>query len=208
MFWKKKNHKSVVQEVEAIAESFIPTVDIINASKVNYVSVMEGNSTIENEHLKKYLRILERNSPEDGRPFNVSFVEGAKKAGFNLFVNPDVVAGFKYAALVVEEGHMKLSHVIDGIREVFYTGDIPEFALERIEKAKKFEGDTFTIHSNQELTVRYEPFIYRDPVIIKWDNSICVEKEKGVWVCNPYTQSHPICVGCVVAMWQDDGQPL
>jgi hypothetical protein len=218
MFWSKKkdSSQSVVQVAESVIEKYrvtpMHTVDIINASKINYVDLLDKDRTPEEEHLRKYLHTLKRREAEDNKAeFDVRFIDWAKKAGFNLFVSPDVVSQFKYAALVCDLSSPRDSYVIDGGREVIYVGDIPDFALDRIKKAHEATCETlFTIHSNQELPVKYQAFVYRDPVIILWNTNsrVSIEKKKGVWKGSCDSSFHTLDIGCVVAMWQDDGEPL
>jgi hypothetical protein len=205
MFGKKRPvavQTQVIDLPKEVQETPAHTVDIIHNSKVSYIDLLDRELTKGEEHLKKYLYTLERKGQDDISPLDMDFITRARKAGFTLFVRPDVIAQFRYAAIIYS---IHSHQVNDGENDIIYVGDIPDFALDRILEAQnKKLRSTITIHSNQELAVKYEPYIYRDPVVIAWNYAADIRKEKGIWQCtNKNTNA-----GCVIAMWGEDGQPL
>jgi hypothetical protein len=195
----------VVKEAERVTKAFIPTVDIINNSKVSYIDLLDRELTTEEAHLKKYLYTLERKSQNDITALDMNFISKCRKADFNLFVRPDCIGQFENAAVVYTIYGSSQVSKDDGLTDIHYVGDIPDFALNKIIDAQnKNIAHCLTIHSNQELAVKYEPFIYRDPVIISWNTAPYIKKHKGIWECD----TKNVNIGVVIAMWQDDGQPL
>ena len=126
-------------------------------------------------------------------------------AGFPLVVSLEqLVSQFKYTASVTGTYCLHRNSVIR------YAGDIPDFALDRLEQARAVDvavsRGPSTIHSNMPLPVRAERLIQIDPVLVLWHwhagsngNWLDVTKEavykKGGWSNT---------LGVVVAMWDMD----
>jgi hypothetical protein len=210
MFGKKKVINAV-EEAEKVIETKIPaTPELIKSRVIPYVQLLEKERTEGDEHTKKYLQILERDSTENHRKLDIDFIDAVKKEGFNLLVPVSAIEDFKYCALVYTYHDISgITHVTaDGANNVLYIGDVPDFALDRIHKLREIRKDQFiTIHSNVELPVKYEAHNFRDPVIIAWNDTAPFGKRKNKWCVEDYRHTD-ISVGCVVAMWGDDGQPL
>jgi len=83
---------------------------------------------------------------------DASFV---KKFCYHAAVGPDLQ--WHDHRIFIKHGHFK--------QAVVYAGDIPDFALERIEQVNKIGISNFTIHSMQPLPIN---FILTDPVLIGW----------------------------------------
>lgn len=141
-------------------------------------------------------------------------------AGFEWFVLRDFIKKFEYHASLRTWygcGSPVNSHSQGGSR-VYYNGDIPSFALDRIEASQKvklslfrniydqtrWEGINYlTIHSNQPLPVK---LVISDPVVIGWsfDPDIWLRDERlsddglgGSW---------SDIMGVVVAAWDLEGE--
>lgn len=201
----RKPKETVTRNREA-DKVVVPTVDIIRLSKPSYMQLLDRELDEDERHLERYLRVLGRQTVDSTKFLDIYFIKGSKKAGFNLFVKPDVVQQFKYAALVCGNGVSLIPPVRkDHSSSVLYVGDIPDFALDRIATAQnKGIARYITIHSNQELPVIYEKYVYRDPVLISWDVNPRIERQSGKWQCT----NNDLSVGVVIAMWGDEGQPL
>ena len=159
------------------------------------------------EHARKLRRVLGYVPWQtEGRDERVdSWAAQMTDAGFPLIVSlGQLVSQFKYAASVTGN---YCSHKNSIIR---YAGDIPDFALDRFEKARAVDiavrHGPSTIHSNMPLPVRAERLIQIDPVLVLWHwhagsngNWLDVTGEavykKGGWSNT---------LGVVVAMWDMD----
>jgi len=104
-----------------------------------------------------------------------------KKAGFNLFVNPEFALNFKYAASIytlaqrIGDVYSARGLVYGGIEskkkqyafesgsEPYYTGTLPLFALNRVRLAVGLGVRHITIHSNEPIE-----YTKADPVIVGW----------------------------------------
>ncbi len=134
------------------------------------------------------LRVLEINgevSPEEMK---------ARLAGFHLWVRGDIVSRFKYAAAL---GCSDAIVREDWKTEIQYVGDIPDFAVKRIQKARQLSR-WLTIHSNQPMPIKRLQRM-PDPIVIAWF------RYPEITMRSVYTNSvkvtYPDALGFVVAMW-------
>ncbi len=208
MFGRKKQIVAVKVQEEKKPEIILPTVDIVKSAGLEYLDLLDRQLTEDEEHLHKYLYTLERNKVDDTGTIDVYFIERARKKGFKLFVKPDVVKQFMYAATVYATTTIPVVHAKPdpyNYKSVIYVGDIPDFALDKIIDAQNAKiGQYISIHSNQELPVKYEKYTYRDPVIIAWNSNPEIMRRDYEWL---YSKKD-VTVGCVIAMWGEEGQPL
>lgn len=139
------------------------------------------------------------------------------EAKLTLLVKPSVVAAFKYAAQV---GPWNLSRSFGVMTEndesVLYGGDIPEFALDRLDALRRIGPDwPLTIHSNLPLPVQVSEALPRvDPVLIAWphlprritvDRSGRLLRDTGFGKRDEWLRDNdPGGAGIVVAMWDMD----
>lgn len=119
-------------------------------------------STVHTQRVKRFSGL-----PDFGIP--PVMLQDLHNAGFIWMVNASFVNRFHYHAAVgpdiqwhdcrifVKQGRLK--------RSIVYAGDIPDFALDRIEQVTKIGISNFTIHSMQPLPVN---FVLTDPVLIGW----------------------------------------
>lgn len=124
-------------------------------------------------------------------------------------ISPDAVKSFKYCATIYQRGTPYQNTPAiqdDDLKErIVYEGDLPEFVIDRLsilKDNKDFGFDVATIHSNEPLSVRYEPIVI-DPVVIVWacNPNICISK--GV-VSSVASYSE----GYVVAVWNELGKEI
>lgn len=201
LFWNRKQGTATKVEEIKKAEIIIPTADIVRSANLEYVDLLDRELNEDEEHLQRYLYTLERNKVDDTSTIDVGFITKARKKGFKLLVKPNVVQQFTYAAIVYSTND---ETVHKNNTDVVYIGDIPDFALDKIIDAQNAGLYPITIHSNQELPVKYEKYVYRDPVLIGWNSNPKIVRHNYEWICT----GHYVTVGCVIAMWGNEGQPL
>jgi hypothetical protein len=92
-----------------------------------------------------------------------------RAAGFVWLVGANFIRRFPYHAALGPDMQWHDHRVFIRQRRIrkalLYQGDIPEFALDRVEKAQNLGISNFTIHSMLPLPVK---FILTDPVLIGW----------------------------------------
>jgi len=133
---------------------------------------------------------------------------------FGILVPAIILTAFKYHGVI--RSNAEKGVITTKGQQVVYTGDIPDFAIERIGKAIASGLPYITIHSNQRLPVKlnspsistsFRVFLSSllDPVVMGWLKSPQIVlgafsgKIKGLNAAD---------IGVVIAMWADDGQPL
>lgn len=160
------------------------------------------------EHLKALEELTER-IPETNRPtISPDHAEKLRKAGFHWVVYSDTfVPRFPYAAVVSSSGRGTWSGVFvresdsGSERQVIYTGDIPDFAIQRALIAKKLGIEVITIHSAAVLPVTLAASKV-DPVLVGWLGGIHIAKNDP---SGPYrTDRDGIIPGIVIALWDGD----
>ena len=98
-----------------------------------------------------------------------SMLQELNNAGFTWLVDTAFIRKFCYHAAVGQDyqWHDHRVFVKQGrIRQaIVYVGDIPDFALDRVEIARETGINNFTIHSMLPLPVS---FLITDPVLVGW----------------------------------------
>jgi len=123
------------------------------------------------------------------------------QAGFIWFVDHRFVERMRYAATVGSRTRMGMRNPLvrtpDG-SGIWYAGDIPDFALDNIEKAKECRLQDITIHSNMPLPVQIEEI---EPVLVGWLQQPRIVCQRGR---SPrcWCESHEL--GVVLAFWDMD----
>lgn len=127
-------------------------------------------------------------------------------------VTADIAKSFKYCGIVYQLRSSTYSNNpsivdVDQGRSVLYDGDLPEFVIDRLFSIKEDAWERFglgvvTIHSNEALSVKYEP-ISIDPVVILWDDNPNIQIKSGVV---KYVSSS--VNGYVIAVWNELGQEI
>lgn len=234
MFWNKSKisvatkDKSNINDISVITNKdiIIPTKEIVQKELIDFNSInkaIKGELT-NDEHLNKYLSVLERVSPEKQQVDNneYSLMEAFSNKGFNLFIRAKCINYFKYAAEIwnddiIPSVALKYSKYSEEPKLVQFTGDIPDFALDKIQTirdiklsyvfgGKRSPIKSITVHSNTELPCEYIKLQYKDPVIIAWEtNPEVIITKKG---CELYDSKNEMLLGTIVAMWGDDGKEL
>lgn len=139
--------------------------------------------------------------------------------GYLWAVSERFVQVFRYAASV--RSTMPRSSPFYPVRtregNVSYIGDIPDFALDNIEKAIQDGLRIITIHSTKPLPV--EVFKVTDPVLVGWAATPNIYLDyyhqdyrggAGYKHCFNHADSHwpaPHRYGFVIAIWDDNGNP-
>src|SRR3990167_1025380 len=117
----------------------------------------------------------------------------AQEKGFTLWVDEAMTLQFRYCANVVTRP----------INARFYKGDMPRFALDRLEGALRVMRGTeqdpiVTIHSNEPMPVAEIDLRPIDPVMVAWLTHPHIVRV-GTY-CVPTTPA----IGFVIAMWDMD----
>jgi hypothetical protein len=134
--------------------------------------------------------------------------EFIKKFKYHATVIPMKIEGYAFTQTSIRVGEQaqrqKVIQSQDTISNkgsyVRYVGDIPEFALDRIEQILAKDNKIgFTIHSNQPLPVK---LVKIDPVLIAWTNC------PGIYTDLNDKTSIGVGIGIVVAIWDMDKEIL
>ena len=126
-----------------------------------------------------------------------------------------VVARFPYVASVKNADvwgarffDKMMADDIVGMRttRITYSGDIPDFALDNIERAKQLGLHSVTVHSIYPMPIHHERLAFSDPVLIAWPRRISIEATtKGTAARR---QRGANMQGAVIAVWGEDGKEL
>lgn len=130
-----------------------------------------------------------------------------KELGLVWWVGDRFVSSFLYAATVCRFGvEWPVENRYGGL--VTYIGDIPEFALDRIETVKQLGFKYVTIHSNQPLPVTVMHVC--DPVLVAWKSNPGIQLPSGLG--RKLLKDRPLCrhngYGLVIAAWGEDLEEL
>lgn len=118
-----------------------------------------------------------------------------RQLGYVWFVGQAFVSRFKYAASVMRD------HVVGSDESwLVYAGDVPDFALRNIAKAKSDGFSHFTIHSNKPLPIERIRMAPIDPVVVAWKKDPDIHKYRHGWI----VKLHPW--GVVIAAWDMDSE--
>lgn len=162
MFWRRRTVRLEPQD-QAIEQIYTPgqTADTIS----EFASRIDENLLLQVAHkrrVRKFAGLPDYEIPP-------SLLQELNNAGFVWMVDSGFVRKFRYHAAVgqdyewhgyrvfIKQGHIR--------QAIVYSGDIPEFALDRAQIAKELGIDNFTIHSMQPLPVS---FLLTDPVLVGW----------------------------------------
>lgn len=182
------------QVVVAVIEDTRPIAEVIEECKADMV-LYDGIDTLIHAHrLQEYIG-EDRENP-------ISYIspktrQGLKQQNFRVFVGKEFVMKFRYVAQlnVGKGGVVSENKELHYLTQVNYIGDIPEFALDRIDIAERLGLGSFTIHSMKPLKVARMSQL--DPVLVAWQNSpsILVSNNGEVKECSDY------CLGVILAVW-------
>lgn len=134
---------------------------------------------------------------------------GMLSAGFSWVVPRDIVYQFKYAAgLGIGSG------VIYGEKDptcqvgswktkqdIIYAGDIPDFILDNIDKARKYDFACLSIHSNEPLPAQLRK---SDPVMLGWYMPACLQVDKNGKLLKCFNERANE-IAFVIGIWGEDG---
>ncbi len=174
------------------------TVEIIKQITQN------TNPVLSEGHIAKLDRVLGRGVYQSAE--RKLFVENARKLGFNIFVEPKSVLRFKYHASLL--GETVFRNTITSCDCYRYSGDVPDFALDNIQKVKECRANSLghlnmTVHSMEYLPVEIKRIpVMVDPVVIWWENSqVCFYKCFRTWKISDLFKNS---LGVIVAIWDKD----
>ena len=131
---------------------------------VSEVVVDDSLTTTKPEHEMLLQKVLGRDSiPRAPQP---QLVEAAKM-GFIWTVGYSFVSRLPFAATLYDWRSQWGGNVVEteSGRDVIYSGDIPDFALHNIERAKRLHIVAFTIHSFLPLPISHGNV---DPIVLGW----------------------------------------
>lgn len=143
------------------------------------------------------------------------------EAGFVWMVHPRFVSKFRFAAGVwLRERRYDNDAPVEtmsGSAAIWYAGDIPDFAIERMRQVKAFEQfRCVTIHSNEPLPVSRVNLRPIDPVMVAWTggerrSEHLTIRQRARWQFrrNPFDaygtlEAHRQTIGVVIAAWDFD----
>ena len=193
-----KKNATLVQEVAEI--KVIPsTVEIARNNLVNEIPIVAVSDHIRNlaQYNSEARALVESGETAkcliEKRQF---FIDN----GFNYIVLPKIISSFKYHA-GIKQG-IQINR--DDHTRVSYVGDIPEFAIERLNKFDKLwrarlmcSEYLLTIHSNQEMPIKIMPI---DPILIGWVKArSCFYNERLYDI-----QNTKDVLGVVIGVWDND----
>lgn len=182
------------------------TLDIVRDSKEKML-VSPNISADRREHLTRLSKVTGRTHIITGE-LSVDTKMRLHEAGFLWLVGHEFVRKFKYAASVKNHGINRSPvykcHDYASLDHYLYSGDIPDFALDRCEEAIKSGIEYLTIHSNEPFPVE---IVNCDPVIIGWASNPCIAKSRNTLSGSQYGQWRTLSrheEGVVVAVWDYD----
>lgn len=125
--------------------------------------------------------------------------------GFHFTVSrTKLLAAFQYAA-ALSWGRQDPQQLVDygagSDVAIVYRGDIPDFALDRIEEAQQVGIEMFTMHSNEPLPV-ITVLAKVDPVVIGWTDCPFIHLDPKTNRVDDYDKIES--TGFVIAMWDID----
>lgn len=171
-------------------------VAISNIELVRSTAVPIENLTSEIEHIVRVQKVI-------GKKFLAGFTpekfNALNSKGIRLVVKTSDVVKFKYHALLWADTKASGGTIRETqYGHIQYIGDLPNFALDRIEVARQ-NGLVFgTIHSNFPLPTEFISAKKTDPVVIGWCEfpDICINRD--------IVTSFREILGVVIAMWDMD----
>lgn len=192
---KKRDHTISALRVEEPPEPLLSVKEAVSGSLVSVDAVEK-----EHIHLARRKAVLGWIKYDTSSNEAKDLVSVAKQAGLTLMVT-SVLAKLKYvAAISSDSAILRDDHPVQNLwsERIWYNGDLPDFAIERVEFGQKLKLPFITIHSNERMPVRMEPMA--DPVIIGWLSNpgikLSSSGEINRWVGGIY--------GFVLAMWDMD----
>lgn len=196
MFWRR----DTIQQIDNLKTHPHTSEQTVIAIR-NYASKIDGNllsRVAHKQRVKKFTGFPDYEIPP-------GMLQKLYNAGFIWVIDTDFIRRFRYHAAVGADlqWHDHRVFIKQGrLREaVVYMGDIPDFALERIEIVKRIGINNFTIHSMLPLPVS---FILTDPVLVGWLALPSIEIRNY----GKHTQELNFSVadisGIVIAAWDTD----
>jgi hypothetical protein len=117
--------------------------------------------------------------------------------GFSWLLSSETVLRFRYAAGLDKPFPAPVYSAER--RAVIYAGDMPEFALDNLTKAKEAGISIFTVHSMMPLPITFERVLPQiDPVLLGW-----MENPQIDWT-SKRTKILPGLQAVVIAIWDKD----
>jgi len=200
MFWQRRT-VHLEQQDQTGEHIYTPgqTADTIRS----FASRIDANLLLQVAHkrrVRKFAGLPDYEIPP-------SLLQELNNAGFIWTVGSDFIRKFRYHAAVGQdyEWHDHRVFIKQGRfrQAIVYYGDIPEFALDRAQIAKKLGIDNFTIHSMLPLPVR---FLITDPVLVGWPALPSIEIRNY----GKRNQEIGLAVeeikGIVIAVWDASGE--
>lgn len=155
-------------------------------------------------HRIKLNRVLER-PPVFSLPQKV--ICRLHKTGFSWIVPFSFIQQFPYCANLCGTGAMwnQREIVMRESGSVFYTGDVPDWALDNIEKAKRCGLKYFTIHAFEPLPITIVRM--SDPVVLGWYDTPWIHVASDGRIRSKSVRAG-LLQAFVIAVWGEDGEKL
>jgi hypothetical protein len=135
------------------------------------------------------------------RPMRDKVLQALAKAHMVWKVDKRFVLGIRYVAAVKTPDMVTYTRYYRSVTSFKYVGDIPDFALDNMEKAKKAGIKHFTIHSNLPLPVkRAEKMLKSDPIMIGWTENPTIKVD----ATGSIKRMSRNIEGVVIAVWDGD----
>jgi len=193
---KERDIKKLATAVaEKVPELVLPIPEIVKIQG----RTIDDEFFARQEHLARLSRITGDKHQFD---FDIGVAKRLVAAGFVWFVDRNFVSRFQHAAAITPS---KEGRNVGAVRErlgstswnnLKFKGDIPDFALTKMETAMNCGITHITAHSHAPFPMELE-FVKDDPVAIGWATHPHIEKNNlGKFNC-PKDQ-----IGIVIAIWE------
>jgi hypothetical protein len=194
MFWQKKRVRFEQKEPPEYPLTSYKTA----------AAVKEFGSTIDDDLLSNAAHKF-RVRKFTGLPdyeFPQTMLEELRMAGFRWIVGTDFIRRFSYHAALGQDIQWHDHRVYEKqgrVRQALvYYGDIPDFALDRVEKAQTIGISNFTIHSILPMPIK---FLQIDPVLVGWPAMPSIEVLKKGKRNSKLRFTIEDITGVVIAVW-------
>jgi hypothetical protein len=198
MFWQKRTIRSERLQPPSVNPS---TSQKTVATLREYASIIDNNLISSITHRYRARKF-------EGLPdyeFPAVMLEELRTAGFVWLVGADFIRQFPYHATLGQDiqWHDHRVFIKQGRlrKALVYQGDVPEFALDRVEKAQNLGISDFTIHSMLPLPVK---FILTDPVLVGWPAMPMIEVIRYGKTGQKLNFTVKDITGVVIAVWDSN----
>lgn len=158
------HHKKTQEQLAPWAPTSVPTMqELITAYRIPSKDLDETPAS----HLQRLSALL----GDETYIQQYGFKSRMSQVGFMCFVKPALILSFHAHAIV---GWCRFKHdCVAGFRQsrIVYQGEIPDFALDRLETAIATGAENFTIHSMQPFPVGAIKLMPLDPILVGWSTN-------------------------------------